>query len=208
MNAVYSNEEKMKLFSSRVRLWLLSLAVIFMVSSCFYGSISDFSEADIKGKENELYNPDFEEGEYSAETIPEGWVALDAKPNDIIWDNQFAKDDGKSLRIDTDKKVVLVSEAFSLKPNNVYYSRVFARTKDEFTQNVSISVVTFNKNGKKLDKYSVTHQVADKWKPVNITTGFFKGSAVFGRVIITVNTSKGHPVWLDQAGSYLVYEIK
>ncbi len=208
MNAVYSNEEKMKLFSRRIRLYLFSLAIIFIISSCFYGSISDFSEEDINGQKNELYNPSFEEGEYAAVNMPTGWVALDAKPHDIVWDNEFAKDGGKSLRIDANKKIVLVSEAFSLKPNNVYYSRVFARTQDEFTQNVSISFVTFNKNGKKLDKFSITHQVGNKWEPVNITTGFFKGSAVFGRVVITVNTRSGHPVWLDQTGSYMVYEIK
>jgi hypothetical protein len=179
-----------------------------LIGGCYLGSISDFSESDIAGKVNLLHNPGFELGEYAAENFPQNWVSLDFQPNEIIWDNEFAQQAERSLRIEAGRKISLVSEAFSIDPIGVYYARIYAKTANKLSQNVRIKFVTFNKNGKQLDKFSESMMVSDEWIPVNITTGFFKSGAVFGRIIITVDSRAGDPLWLDNAGCYKVYEIK
>jgi len=196
------------MFSNPFRFFRIFFLSIFgIIAGCYYGSISDFSETDIVGLENGLHNPSFEDGEYAPDHLPSGWISLDAKAGELVWDNSVSKDQARSLRVEEDGKVALVSEAFDIKPSNVYYSRVFTKG-DRISQKVTISFVTFNKNGKKLDKFSESHNVLGEWIPVSITTGFFDGAAVFGRLIITIDSKSGYNLWLDDAGSYVVYEIK
>ncbi|MCK4957232.1 MAG: hypothetical protein KAS49_06310 [Candidatus Cloacimonetes bacterium] len=184
------------------------LLVAFMLSSCFLGSISDFSEKDIRDNENEIYNCSFEQGEYGINNFPDGWFSLDSKEGEIVWENTVSQDGNKSIKINGKHDASIISEAFNINPAGVYYSRCFAKTKDNLALPVRISFIAFNKNGKKVGKFSRTTVVSDKWIPVNITTGFFNGSAVFGRLVITVKAQKDYPVWLDNVGNFKVYEIK
>lgn len=207
MREAYLNEEFMKKFTRAFSLILLT-AITLGLASCYFGSISDFSEIDIVGLPNELYNPSLELGDYQSEFLPSGWLSLDSKPGDLIWDNEIFRDEKKSIRVQSGRKVSIISEAFNINPTHVYYSRIFAKSKDKSSSPVTISFVAFDKKGKKVDKFSNTLFISDSWKPVNITTGFFKGSAVFGRLVITVDSKKVNPIWLDEAGCYKVYEIK
>ncbi|MFO7896942.1 MAG: hypothetical protein R6U84_08420 [Candidatus Cloacimonadales bacterium] len=190
---------------------LCSLLLLFsalLIGGCYLGSITDFSESDIAGKPNLMYNPDFELGEYEAAGFPQHWVSLDSQPGDIVWDNAVAQQGEKSLRIEAERKINLVSEAFSLDPIGVYYARIYAKSQHKLAQNVRIKFITFDRNGKQLDKFSKTIMVSNEWIPVNITTGFFKSGAVYGRIIISVDSRAGDSIWLDNAGCYKVYEIK
>lgn len=191
-----------------MRLILINFILLILLSSCYFGSISDFSEADIHDNKNEVFNSGFELGEYSSDTYPEDWISLDANENNIFWDNSISHSGEKSLKIDTNKKVNIVSEAFNIDPLGVYYSRSFIKSKDNLAQSVTISFIAFNKNGVKVDKFSNTILVSDEWSIINLTTGFYHADAVFGRIVLTVKTKKDHPIWLDDVVSYKVYKIK
>ncbi len=186
------------------------IIVLFVfLSSCFLGTVMDFSEKDINGKENEVYNASFENGEYSPDKMPDGWSLLDNKLDHILWDNEISCTGLKSLKVQHPKnKINLISDAFPIDANYVYYSRFFVKTNYDSNQLITIRFLAFDVNGNRVSKFSENDIPKQDWTQIDITSGFLKSTARFGRIIISIPKKSDKIYWLDNIESYAVYKIQ
>ncbi|OPX26465.1 MAG: hypothetical protein B1H06_05645 [Candidatus Cloacimonas sp. 4484_143] len=186
------------------------IIVLFVfLSSCFLGTVMDFSEKDINGKENEVYNASFENGEYSPDKMPDGWSLLDNKLDHILWDNEISRTGLKSLKVQHPKnKINLISDAFPIDANYVYYSRFFVKTNYDSNQLITIRFLAFDVNGNRVSKFSENDIPKQDWTQIDITSGFLKSTARFGRIIISIPKKSDKIYWLDNIESYAVYKIQ
>ena len=183
--------------------------LVVFLSSCFFGTVMDFSEKDINGKENEVYNASFENGEYDPDEIPVGWSLLDNKSGYILWDNEVSRTGLKSLRIQNPKdKINIISDAFQIDADHVYYSRFFVKTNYDSNQLITIRFLAFDANGNRVSKFSENDLPKQDWTQIDITSGFLKSTARFGRIIISIPKKPDKIYWLDDIESYAVYRIQ
>ena len=186
-----------------------SIALVLILSSCFVGTVMDFSEKDINGKENEVYNASFENGEYDPDEMPDGWSLLDDKSNYILWDNKISRTGLKSLKIQHPKsKINLISDAFPIDADYVYYSRFFVKTNYDSNQLITIRFLAFDAYGNRVSKFSENDLPKQDWTQIDITSGFLKSTARFGRIIISIPKKPDKIYWLDDIESYAVYRIQ
>jgi hypothetical protein len=185
------------------------LAVALITAGCFFGSIIDFSEQDIKGKENEVFNSSFEEGEFEVDRIPLGWNVLNDLKNTISSDTEVFNSGKRSFKISHPKKrITLISESFPIDPEGVYYSRCSLKTNYKSNHAVEILFVAFDAKGKQVNKYKAKGYPDENWSKVMMTTGFFKSNARFGRIIISFPNRQDKIFWLDDVESYMMYQIQ
>ena len=186
------------------------IIVLFVfLSSCFLGTVMDFSEKDINGKENEVYNTSFENGEFASNEVPDGWSLLDNKSDYIVWDNEISRTGLKSLKVQHPKnKINLISDAFPIDANYVYYSRFFVKTNYDSNQLITIRFLAFDVNGNRVSKFSENDIPKQNWTQIDITSGFLKSTARFGRIIISIPKKSDKIYWLDDIESYAVYKIQ
>ncbi|MDO9578901.1 MAG: hypothetical protein Q7J16_13540 [Candidatus Cloacimonadales bacterium] len=187
----------------------LIIAVTLVVTGCFFGSIIDFSEQDIKGKENVIFNSSFEEGEFAADPIPLGWIILNDMQSCVSSDLENFNSVQRSLLIShPHKKINLVSESFPLDPDGIYFSRCFLKTNYQSNQAVEILFVAFDSKGKQVNKYKTKAYPQENWTKVVMTASFFKPNARFGRIIISFPARPDKVFWLDDVESYNMYNIQ
>ena len=185
------------------------IALLVFLSSCFFGTVMDFSEKDINGKENEVYNASFENGEYDPDEMPDGWSLLEDKSDNILWDNEISRTGLKSLKIQHPKnKINLISDAFSIDADYVYYSRFFVKTNYDSNQLITIRFLAFDANGNRVSKFSENELPKQDWTQIDITSGFLKSTARFGRIIVSIPKKPDKIYWLDDIESYAVYKIQ
>ncbi len=185
------------------------IALLVMLSSCFFGSVMDFSEKDIKDKENEVYNTSFENGEYKPQGLPDGWFLLEDTSDYIIWDNENPHTGSKSLKIQNPKdNINIISDAFPIDADHVYYSRLFIKTNYNSNQSITIRFLAFDSKGKRVSKFSKKGLPKQDWTQIDITSGFLKSTARFGRIIISIPKKSDKIYWLDDIESYAVYKIQ
>ena len=185
------------------------IAFAVLLSSCFIGTVMNFSEKDIKGKENEVYNSSFENGDYDPDRLPDGWSLLDDKSNNILWDDEISCTGLKSLKIyNPKKKINLISDAFPIDADYVYYSRFFVKTNYDSNHLITIRFLAFDANGNRVSKFSENDLPKQDWTQIDLTSGFLKSTARFGRIIISIPRKSDKIYWLDDIESYAVYRIQ
>jgi len=187
----------------------LIIAVALVTAGCFFGSIIDFSEQDIKGKENVIFNSGFEVGNFDVEPIPVGWTALNVQEELISSDLDIFSSGQRSLRIDhPNKKINLISESFPIDPEAVYFTRCYLKANYQSNHAVEVLFVAFDSKGKQVNKFKTKGYPIEDWTKVMLTTGFFKPTARFGRIIITFPNRPDKVFWVDDVESYDVYTIQ
>lgn len=183
--------------------------VAVIISSCVFGSISEFSEEDIKNKNNVVLNSSFENGEFNKNKLPSNWTSLDNNSEFIVWDDEHAHSGTKSLRTDfPTNNLNIISDAFSIDPESVYYTRCFVKTNYKSNHQIYIRFLAFNNKGEKVNKFSSKLYPKEDWTKAELTTGFFKNSAKFGRIIISIPDRDDKVFWMDDVESYKVYKIQ
>ncbi|MDP8203053.1 MAG: hypothetical protein P9L95_00820 [Candidatus Tenebribacter mawsonii] len=185
------------------------LALFIILSSCFFGSVMNFSEKDIKSNENEVFNTSFESGDYDSQKLPESWFLLEDTSDYITWDNENPHTGSKSLKVEYPKdKINIISDAFPVDADQVYYSRLFVKTNYNSNQSITIRFLAFDAKGKRVSKFSKTGLPKQDWTQIDITSGFLKSTARFGRIIISIPIKSDKIYWLDDIESYAVYRIQ
>jgi len=185
------------------------LVIAVIISSCVFGSISDFSEKDIKDKENVIFNSSFEDGKFNEQNMPEHWMTLDNNTDYIFWDDVISRSGGKSLKIEyPDKKVNIVSETFPINSEYIYYTKCFLKTNYHSNHQIYIRFLAFNEKGKRVNKFSEKVYPGEEWTKGELTTGFFNSSARFGRIIISIPSKDDKTFWIDDIESFKVYRIQ
>jgi len=185
------------------------LALFIILSSCFWGSVMKFSEKDIKDSVNEVLNSSMENGEFDPETLPDKWFLLEGTTDFITWDNSTFHTGSKSLKIENPKENInIISDAFPVDADYVYYSRLFVKTNYNSNQHITIRFVAFDVKGKRVSKFSDRGLPKQDWTQVDITSGFLKSTARFGRIIISIPRKSDKIYWLDDIESYAVYRIQ
>jgi len=187
----------------------LILAVAVITSSCFFGSIIDFSEHDLDGKENKILNSGFEEVDVDANPIPLGWTILNDLENTISTDTEIFNSGNRSLKIShPKKKISIISESFPINSEAIFFSRCFIKTNYKSNHAVNILFIAFNSEGKQVSKFNAKGYPKENWTEVVLTTGFFKPDAQFGRIVITFPNRADKVYWLDDVESFDVYKIQ
>jgi len=185
------------------------IALLVVLSSCFFGSVMDFSEEDINDKENEVYNTSFEDGEYDPQKLPDGWFLLEDTFDYVSWNNETAHTGSKSLKVQYPKdNINIISDAFPIDADHVYYSRIFVKTNYNSNQSITIRFLAFNSKGKRVSKFSENGLPKQEWTQIDITSGFLNSTARFGRIIISIPKKSDKMYWLDDIESYAVYRIQ
>jgi hypothetical protein len=185
------------------------LALLVILSSCFFGSVMNFSEKDIKDNENEVLNTSFENGEYDPQKLPDGWFLLEDTSNYITWDNENSHTGSKSLKIEYPRdKINIISDAFLIDADQVYYSCLYVKTNYNSNQPITIRFLAFDSKGKRVSEFSNNGLPKQDWTQIDITSGFLKSTARFGRIIISIPKKSDKIYWLDDIGSYAVYRIQ
>ncbi|MBT3756252.1 MAG: hypothetical protein HOK80_00575 [Candidatus Cloacimonetes bacterium] len=185
------------------------LALFIILSSCFWGSVMDFSEQDIKDNENEVFNSSFENGEFDPLKLPDNWFLLEDTSKHVIWDSENPHTGSKSLKIEHPKdKINIISDAFPVDADYVYYSRLFVKTNYNSNQSITIRFLAFDAKGKRVSKFSNSGLPKQDWAQIDITSGFLKSTARFGRIIISIPRKSDKIYWLDDIESYAVYRIQ
>lgn len=185
------------------------ITLLVILSSCFFGSVMNFSEKDIKDNENKVFNTSFENGEYDHQELPDGWFLLEDTSDYITWDNENSHTGSKSLKVEHPKeKINIISDAFPIDADHVYYSRLFVKTNYNSNQSITIRFLAFDVKGKRVSKFSNNGLPKQDWTQIDITSGFLKSTARFGRIIISIPRKSDKIYWLDDIESYAVYRIQ
>ncbi len=185
------------------------IALMIILSSCFFGSVMNFSEKDIIGKKNEVYNSSFENGEFNPNILPEGWSLLDEASDYVAWNSEISRSGSKCIKVEhSEDKINIVSDAFPIDADQIYYSQFFVKANYNSNHLITIRFVAFDTNGKRVSKFSENGLPNTEWTQIDITSGFLKSTARFGRVIISIPRKSDKIYWIDDIESYAVYRIQ
>ena len=189
---------------------LVSYFSIIMFTGCFFGSTLNFSEKDAEGKENLVFNPDFEGGEYNYNEVPLGWMVLNkTKPEAVVtWDSEIAHSGEKSVCVSIENsEVSLISEAFDINFQFAYYNRLFLMSDKWTGEGITCYFVTFDENGKIRNEISQKTSLQTEWSKLEFSTGFFKKEAKYARIVINFDIKGKRKIWVDNVGSFNVYQF-
>ena len=185
------------------------LLIGFVLSSCGVGFVMNLTDSDLEESLNMIFNSGFENGDYNYESIPPDWVVLDDKDEKVFWDNEIAHNGSKSLKFqETNQKFTLISEAFPLNTQAIYHTRCYVKAKKLFTKNVQIFFHAFDKNGKEVNQYHRKMLPDQNWKALELTSGFLKSSAKFGRVTIMIPHDEDNSYWIDDVKCYHLHSFQ
>ena len=190
-----------------MKLIILQVIVILLIG-CGVGFVVDFREQNIDFEENMIVNSGFEKGNYYNDNLPENWFVLEKTNGRIFWDNEIALNGKKSLRIQNpDQKISILSDAFSINSQAVYLCKAYIKNANVSTNPVIISFYAFDKNGKKVNKFSQKVYTHKKWTELKLTSGFLKSGAKYGRVKITIPHERKNTFWLDDVGCFYIHSF-
>ena len=106
------------------------IVVLLIITGCGVGFVIDLRDSDLRDSNNIVYNSGFENGDYDYNTTPEDWIVLNKPLNKIFWDNGEKHNGEKCVKIKhPDRKISLISEAFSLNPQAVYHVKCFLKSQ-------------------------------------------------------------------------------
>ena len=181
---------------------------LLILAGCFSGFVMNLSEQDIHNKINLVPNFSFEEGEYNYNAMPDKWMVLDKPKKVVFWDKDTFYGGNKSLKIEhPSKSIKIISDSFIIDPGAVYFIKAFVKSQKTTSSQVIINFFVFNIEGKKVNIFKKKFFVEDKWTKLTLTSGFFKSSAKFARVIITIPRKPDNTFWVDNIGVYAVHSF-
>jgi hypothetical protein len=177
------------------------------------GSSLKFTDRDVENSQNLVVNPSFNPYSTIAAEALKGWsVHLDppsSADSPVIIDPKVAKDGSTSLRIDaSEKSVLILSDPFTVRRYGGYYLRSYFKSDSPEPPQVQLRFIAFKENGKIVNRFRSKHKLSTEWQNVNISAGFIKPGAKFGRLCIFIPPFKEGSIWLDDAGSYEVHGFK
>lgn len=195
----------------KARLLIVTALGLLILSSCFVGSSLIFFESDTVGKTNLVRNHGFNTNELAEQSLPQGWTLMNAStrvPESIAVDYTESIEGDNSLRIDASPNaVMIVSEAFPVRRYGGYYVRVKLRSDHLLNQKVQLHFITFNPNGKTLNRFKSKLRPQTEWKNLLLSAGFIREGARFGRVAILIPPFAQGSIWIDDAGAWEVHSF-
>jgi hypothetical protein len=197
-----------------MRRWILLLFLIAMLpslSGCFFGQSLFFFDQDAVGKPNLIPNADFEIPSPQDRALPGNWTFIsDAMYIDymdaISWDSKTVYSGSKSLKIENSKQqILIVSDAFPIDNRSAYFNRCYIKSNKSSLGMVAFYFKTFDKIGTKKDNFIGKIKPGKDWQEILLSTGFFKPTVQFARVIISIPMDPDNTYWIDNIGSYHVH---
>ncbi len=182
---------------------------LILLTGCFFQTLSQFSEDDILDKKNIISNSGFESGKYEFDKIPDKWLILNKPENLVFWENGIHHNGERCLKIrNPNQKINLFSDAFNIHPENIYYSHCYVRADKSSNAHITLLFLAFDISGKRVNRFSRKIKPGKEWSKVELTTGFFKNSALFGRVVVSIPKKSNVTFWIDDVESYKVYKFR
>lgn len=187
----------------------LFFIVLIILSGCFFQTLSQFSEDDIIGKKNKIPNSGFEDGIFGYEKTPDKWLIVNKPENLIFWENGIHHNGEKCLKIkNPNQKINIFSDAINIYPEDIYYTRCFVRADKSSNASITLLFLAFNITGKRVNRFVKKIKPGEEWSQIELVTGYFKNSALFGRVVISIPKKSGITFWIDDVESYKVYKFR
>ncbi len=184
---------------------LLVVAVAAILAGCSFGTVIDLSSKEGVGKENILQNSGFESAS-TVSSVPINWSVVTEKEFPVEMCAISFHSGVSSLRIDQpESDISLVSDSFEIDNTSVYYSRCFVRTDKMSNKPLTLHLIAFNKDGDIVNKYSQEMIPSEEWSAIDFNSGFFKDSAILGRLVISVPEKNDNSFWIDDAEIFKVH---
>ncbi|MCD4818183.1 MAG: hypothetical protein K8S23_05795 [Candidatus Cloacimonetes bacterium] len=184
------------------------IIVLLIITGCGVGFVIDLRDSDQRDLINLVYNSGFESGDYDYDTTPEDWIVLNKPLNKIFWDNGESHNGEKCVKIKhPDRKISLISEAFSLNPEAVYQVKCFLKSQKDNSKSTLLTFSAFDKNGKKVNKFSKKIYPNQSWSSFELNTGFLKSSAKFGRITFIFPKDSKNVYWVDDVETYFIHSF-
>ena len=181
---------------------------LLILSGCFSGFVMNLSEKDVHSKINLVPNYSFENGNYNYNSIPDKWLIMNKPKGVVFWDKDTSQEGEKSLKIEhPSKSVKIISDSFIIDPGAIYYITAYVKSDKVTSKQVTINFFVFNIEGKKVNIFKKKFYIENKWTKLSLTSGFFKSSAKFARVIITIPRKTDNTFWIDNVGVYSVHSF-
>ena len=191
------------------KLLYLSAVLLIILSGCFFGSLSQFSDEEIAGKENLIQNSGFEEGNFKFDILPKHWLIINKPELEVFWDKTVSFKGERSLEIkNPSEEINLFSDAFNINPSSIYYSRCYVKADKPVSAPITIYFLTFNLKGKRMNRFVGKVIPKQQWTEINISSGFLKSTALFGRIVISFPKNKDITYWGDNVETYEVYKLR
>ena len=188
----------------------MKILIFFLMTILLLGcsTISDFSEKDIRGKENLVLNSGFEEGIYHVNSIPKNWTILNKPDGVISWVEQTAHNSSRSLKAAyPPEEVNIISDSFPIDAVSVHYSQCFVKADRPTQSQIGMRFLAFDSKGKKLNQYSKKITPKMDWTKIELTSSFFKPNVKYGRIMITIPRKSSTIFWLDDVRTYDVHRL-
>jgi hypothetical protein len=185
-----------------------SFAVLISLTSCFFGPSLIFFDQDVIGKPNLIPNPDFETPLLPDKKLPCDWMYLSTidYKDALSWDSLTVQAGKKSLKIENpQQQLLLVSESFPIDNKSAYLNRCYVTSKYPSATPVVLYFRTFDRIGARKDNFTTKQRTNSNWKEILLSTGFFKPTAQFARVIISIPMDPENTYWVDNIGSFHVH---
>lgn len=184
---------------------LLVAAATIILAGCSFGTVIDLSSKEDVGKENILQNPGFESADPES-ALPINWSVVTEEEFPVEKCAISFHSGVSSLRIEQpESDVSLVSDAFEIDNTSVYYSRCFVRTDKMSNKPLTLHLIAFNKDGDIVNKYSREMIPSEDWTAIDFNSGFFKDSAITGRLVVSVPEKNDNSFWIDDAEIFKVH---
>lgn len=195
---------------SKYLIWL-GMAVLMLISGCFWGSSILFLEKDTIGKTNLLGNPLFEKTDVKNPALPAGWVVVSETAQlkePVSIDENVTNGGKKSVCVkDSDHDLMLLSDAFKIDYNGGFFIKFAAKSEHRLDQPLKLNFWTYDAAGKRKNKFSTTFKPGIDWKKATISAGFLSNSVSFARVSITVPRLDDNTVWISDVACFQVHQF-
>jgi len=169
----------------------------------------NFTESELKEENNKILNTGFEEGTYAYESLPDDWLVLEQVEDVVFWDNSVSLNGTKSIKVENaTQKLTLISDAFSLNPESVYFATSYLKAKRLSSKPLVMYFHAFVNNGKKVNEFSRKLVPDENWARLSLSIGFLKSSAKFGRITIMFPNDTDNTYWVDDVKCHQVHSFQ
>lgn len=183
--------------------------ILLLLLSCGVGFVMNFTDSELKESDNLIFNYGFEKGDYGYTNLPDDWIVLEQSEKVVFWDNNVALNGTKSLKFEkSSSKLTLISDAFPLNPETVYYATCYLKSQNLTTKNVVLYFHAFDENGKKVNHFNRKLSPDTNWRRLAMSIGFLKSSAKFGRITIMFPNDANNTYWIDDVKCFAVHSFQ
>lgn len=194
----------------RFLLWFAAIPTL-LLSSCFLGSSLLFLESDAVGKPNLVANSDFESKTKQNNQLPPGWILNPSGlllRETIVCDPTVYASGTQSLKVvNTQRRLILLSEPFRIDPWNGYYIRASVKTANPRGAEIILRIQTYAADGTITNNFRTRIKSDSDWKRGSISAGFIKKKSTFARVLVVIPPTEEYPIWIDDVGCFSVHRF-